>query len=383
MPDNSPRPFDTSVSRWFFGVCILFVLYLAYRLVEPFLLPIFLAVVVVVVAEPLYVHLLQLSGGRRALASGLTCLLLGLIIVLPFFLVAGIITAQALDLYNTVSQLLKDNKLEQLFNHSLGQLTPYLERARELFGLEQGQIFQQVGELVRKVSNLLYANLTGLVKGVTNALIGFAEVLFVAFYLFMDGPLMADKALSLFPLPREMSERIRLDILVSLRATLKGTVVLALIQGLAGGLGFWIFGVPNAPFWGTVMVFSSVVPLVGTALVWVPAGLYLMAMDQTGQALGAMGWCLAAGLTCDNILRPRLLGAQGGIHPLLTFFSVLGGISLFGVVGLLLGPLVLAVLLSLLEVYQRYFQNGFTYPADALEQTSGDPPSGPAKGANP
>jgi predicted PurR-regulated permease PerM len=189
---TTSQPFDTSVSRWFFAVCILFVLYLAYRLAEPFLLPIFLAVVVAVVAEPLYSRLLKILGKRRGLASGLTCLLLGVIIVLPFFFMVGVITSQALDLYNSVSQLLKDDKLEKVFHEGLGQLTPYLERLSPSLGLEKTQVLQQAGELVRQVSNLLYSNLTGLVKGVTNVLIGFAEVLFVAFYLFMDGPVMAD-----------------------------------------------------------------------------------------------------------------------------------------------------------------------------------------------
>ncbi len=358
MDDPSQKAFDTNVSRWFFAVCVIFALYLAYRLVEPFLLPIFLAVVLVVVSQPVYSALLRLLAGRRALASAAACLLLMVIIVLPFFFMAGVITTQALDLYNAATQALKDDQLEKAFSQSLGELAPYLDWLRIRFSIDQGQILQQAGEAVRTVSNLLYANLTGLVKGFTNVLIGFAEVLFVAFYLFMDGEEMADKALSLSPLPKDMNHGISQDVLASLRATLKGTVVLAFIQGLAGGLGFWVCGVPNAPFWGTVMVFASVVPLVGTALVWLPAGIYLFVMSHPGQAVAVMVWCVAAGVTCDNILRPRLLGGQSGVHPLLTFFSVLGGMSLFGVVGLLLGPLVLAVLISLLEVYQRYFQNG-------------------------
>ncbi len=112
---------------------------------------------------------------------------------------------------------------------------------------------------------------------------------------------------------------------------------------------------PNALFWGTVMVFASVVPMVGTALVWLPGGLYLLLLGHTWGALGMMVWCALAGLVCDNLLRPRLIGGQANLHPLLTFFSVLGGLSLFGMAGLILGPLILAVLLSLLNIYQRHF----------------------------
>ncbi|MFH1033653.1 MAG: AI-2E family transporter [Pseudomonadota bacterium] len=350
-----PTIFTNKVSRWFFAVSFLFVIYLAYRLVEPFLIPIFMAVVLVVVAGPFYNLILGWVGGRRALASGLTCLILSSLVALPFFLLVGVITSQALDLYTTVSHMLSGDQLEKVFQEGLGRLAPYMDKLEETLGFDQSDALKQAGELVRQVSNLLYANLASLVRGFTSVVIGFALLLFVSFYLFMDGGEMADKAFSLSPLPRQLNQRVRDDILASLRSTLKGTVVLSMIQGLAAGVGFWVFGVPNALFWGTVMVFSSVVPLIGTALVWLPAGIYLLVLGETGQAVGVMIWCEIAALVCDNILRPKLLGGQGNVHPLLTFFSVLGGLSLFGMVGLILGPLLLAIMLSLLDVYQRYF----------------------------
>lgn len=349
------QPFSNPWSRWFFTACILFVLYLAYKLVEPYLIPIFLAVVLVVVAGPLYDFVLKLVGGRPSLASGLTCLVLTVAIALPFFFLLGMLTSQAFQLYTTVSHMLMSDELQRNFSQGLGRLAPMLAKLHDSFGLSQADVLAQVGRWVQTVSNFLYANLTGLLRGFTNLVVGFALVLFVTFYLLMDGSDMAEKALALSPLPPETNQRIKRDILRSLRTTLKGTVVLALIQGIAGGVGFGLFGVPNALFWGTVMVFASVVPLVGTALVWAPGGIYLLVTGNPVQGVGVMVWCLAAGLICDNVLRPRLIGRGSNLHPLLTFFSVLGGLSLFGVVGLILGPLVLAVLLSLLDVYQRYF----------------------------
>jgi predicted PurR-regulated permease PerM len=347
--------FSTTWSRWFFAACILFVLYLAYRLVEPYLVPIFLAVVLVVVASPLYELLLRLVRGRRTLASALSCLFIGISVVLPMFLMAGVITSQALDLYNLVSHQLSSEQLEKLFDQGVGSLGPWLDWAKQHLGFDQNDIIKNVGEWVRQVSNLLYSNLASVLKGFTNLVVNFALILFVTFYLFMDGHRMGDSLLALSPLPKELNQRIRDDFLASLQTTLKGTVVLALLQGLGCGLGFWVFGVPNAPFWGTVMIFASVVPLVGTALVWLPAGVYLLVLGNWGQALGVALWCLITGTVSDNILRPRLLGGAGAIHPLLTFFSVLGGLALFGLLGLILGPLVLAMLLSLVDVYQRYF----------------------------
>ena len=357
MDDHcSNPPFNNSWSRWFFTVSILFALYGVYRLVQPFLIPIFLSVVLVVVAGPVYDFILgRLGPKRRALASALTCLLLILVLAVPFFLFVGLITSQAFHLYNTVSELLTSQQLQDTFREGMGRLAPQYHKLQAALGISQDEVLKHVGEAVRQVSGFLYSNLTALLTGMTNLFIGFALVVFVTFYLLMDGEAMMEKALSLSPLPREMNLQIKGDMLRSLRATLKGSVVLALINGTAGGLGFWIFGVPNALFWGTVMVFASVVPLVGTALVWVPGCIYLVVVGHSGQALGTALWCLVSSLTCDNVLRPRLIGGQTNLHPLLTFFSILGGLSLFGMVGLILGPLILAILLSLLEVYQRYF----------------------------
>ena len=363
MDDKCERqPFTSPWSRWFFAAFFLLALFLCYKLVEPFLTTIFLAVVMVVVSAPLYQYILRFCKGRRALASGITCFLLIVIIAIPFFFIAGMITSQALDLYNTVSGMLTSGQLQKVFDDTLGHWAPYFEALKNHFGVGQEDFLKEVGEIIRKISAFLYQNLASFLRGITNILIGFALMLFVTFYLLIDGSELADKGLALSPLPPHLNRRIREDFLRSLRATLKGTVVLALIQGIAGGAGFWVFGIPNALFWGTVMTFASVVPLVGTTLVWLPGGLYLMANDHTWPAAGMMIWCLIAGLTCDNILRPRLIRGEAQVHPLLTFFSVLGGLSLFGIVGLILGPLVLAVLLSLLAIYQDYFlipsQNG-------------------------
>lgn len=377
-PAEQPQtPFSSTWSRWFFAACILFVLYLAYHLMEPFLVQVFLAVVLVVVAMPLYEYTLNLMGGHRTLASAITCILLILIFAIPFFFVISLLTAQALDLYTTVSKLLAGDKLETTFREGLGRLGPMIDQLQDKLGISHADVLQQVGNLVRKISNLLYENFTGLLKGVTNLVIGVALVLFVTFYLFMDGAHMAARVLSLSPLPRDMNSRILDDMLRTLRATLKGSVVLAFINGTVSGLGFFVFGVPNALFWGTVMVFASVVPIVGTALVWVPGGIYLIIMGDYGQASGVMIWCLIVSVICDNWLRPKLIGGQADLHPLLTFFAVLGGISYFGLVGLILGPLVLAILLSLIEVYKRYFldngQGKKEFCAVQTENTHDDP----------
>ena len=370
-------PFNSTLSRLSFAVCILCLLYLFYLLVKPFLVPIFLAVVLTVVCQPLYGVILQIVGGRRTLASAFCCFLIIVIIVVPFVFIAGLITNQALELYNQVSLLMREGSLISLDQLPLWQqINGWIQDNLELLGLANAFDFSQedfvgyAGELVRSLSTWLYDNLTGFLRSVTNLIISFAMLLFVAFYLFIDGPAMSQRLISLSPLPDNTNRSICEDIISSLRTTLKGTVVLAFAQGVANGIGFWVVGVPHALFWGAVMVIASVVPLVGTALIWLPASIYLVFVGDVQAAIMAAVWCTVAGLICDNILRPKLLGGHNAIHPLLTFFSVLGGLTVFGMVGLILGPLILAILISLLDIYRHYFLNN-TFP-DCPPTNTGD-----------
>ncbi|MCF8031783.1 MAG: AI-2E family transporter [Desulfarculaceae bacterium] len=357
MDHDPPNQFfPTATSRWFFGICTLLILYAAYLLVMPFLMPIFLAVVVAVMGWPLHKGVLKVVGHQRqVLAAAISVLLFALIIVLPLYFILGVITSQALDLADTVNRMMESGELQKTVQQGMGLLNPLLERVQDALHLEKTDILTQVGQLVGRISNFLYANLAGLLKGVTNLVIDFFLMLIVAFYLLIDGRHAVDRLLDLSPMPVSLNNQIKDEVLTTMRATLTGTVVLALLQGFLGGVGFWTFGVPNSPFWGTLMVFASVVPIVGTAMVWVPGGLYLLIIGHTGPAIGMMAWCLVAALVCDNFLRPKLIGGLGGLHPLLVFFAVLGGLLMFGVIGLVLGPMVLALSLSLLEVYRLHF----------------------------
>ena len=357
MPTNNSKPFTSFVSKWFFAACILFVLYLTYNLLQPFIIPIFLAVIAVVVSMPLYRFLLLKFKRKRAIASLLTCLALTLIIILPFLFIAGVITNQALSLYSYISGLIMNNELESTLRQLMDYIAPLWTTLQKTFGISQNEVAQHMGYFIAKASDFLYVNVLSLVRGFGGLILNFVLILFVAFYLFMDGRKMAERMMSLSPLPQHLNVSISSDILRSLRTTMKGTILLATLQGILGGVGFWVAGVPNSPFWGTLMVFSSVVPIVGIALVWVPAVIYLLIVGSTISAVLLGVFCLLVGLSCDNILRPKLLGSERGIHPLLTFFSVLGGLNVYGMVGLFIGPLILAVLLSLMEVYERYFLN--------------------------
>ena len=351
---------------------------MAFRLVEPFLMHIFFAVVFVVALGPFYEYLRHTLGWKASVASGVTCLLMTFAIAIPMFLIAGVLTSQALDLAQEVRTMLLSGGLHDRFQDSLGVLSPYLKELNEALGINisQTDVLQEVAELVRNLSNALYYRITGLLAGVTTLLVGLVLVLFVTFFLLIDGQKMANHFLSLSPLPSEMNRAIQRDLLHNLRATLRGTVMLAILNGTLAGMGFWFSGLPNALFWGTVMTFASVVPIVGTSLVWLPAGIFLLASGDTWQAITVMAWSGVSAVVCDNIIRPKLLGSASNLHPLLVFFAIIGGLGMFGMAGLLLGPMIVAFLVSLLKVYQDYFlapsRQGYAPPETTITTHSSE-----------
>jgi predicted PurR-regulated permease PerM len=351
-------PFQSTLSRVFFIACGIFVLYLCYLLLQPFLIPIFLSIIVAVISLPLYRHLLKITFNNKSAASLLTCLLLALIMLVTFLLLAGIITNQAISMYTYISELVGNQQMNDSLRRLLGYVSPLWEIVHANFDISEETVARQVGEILSAASQLIYINAMIIVRSLTSLLVNFVLILFITFYLLMDGRSMGMKLMSLSPFPKAFNLRLSHDMLITLRTTIKGTFLLALLQGLADGLGFWAMDVPNSLFWGAMVAFTSLVPIVGAALVWAPVAAYLLISGSPMAALLIALWGLITGLICDNILRPKILGAGRGIHPLLTFFSVLGGLYLFGMVGLFIGPLILAVLLSLLEVYQRYFLAG-------------------------
>jgi predicted PurR-regulated permease PerM len=182
-------------------------------------------------------------------------------------------------------------------------------------------------------------------------------MLYAMFFFLAGGREMLDRPLSYVPLP-EAHKELMLDKFVSVaRATLKGTFVVGIVQGGLAGLAFAVVGIQGATFWGTLMVVLSVVPGIGTALIWVPAVIYLFAVGKTASAIGLALWCGAVVGTVDNFLRPKLVGADTKMPDLLILLSTFGGLSLFGAVGLILGPIVAALFIAAWQIYGEAFSH--------------------------
>lgn len=344
--------FPNQFARLFFGVITLLVLYYSYEITKPYLVDIFLALVLFFVARPLYQGLTVLLFGQRSLASLLTCLILALMIILPLITLVGIVASQALEFSSQISQGLQSGALGQWLDAKVTLAKAYLAHLNLPLPAEEIKFESLVRTILTNASRFIYSKAIGILTGFTGFFLDLILVLFVAFFLFLQGDDFIAEIKKLSPLAAADNEMILREIEATIKATLWSTVVVAFIQGFLGGLGFLLFGVPQPAFWGTVMIPASVIPVVGAAIIWLPAVGYLILQGAWGHALALLVFCTIIIGSVDNLLKPLLMRGTRATPTVFVLLAILGGISYFGMIGFILGPFILSLLLSMLTIYE-------------------------------
>jgi predicted PurR-regulated permease PerM len=240
----------------------------------------------------------------------------------------------------------------------LGELLerlPYADQIQAQVQAYSTQIIEKMGELAGRVSSFLVNSLSAATRGTVGFLFQLFVMLYAMFFFLAGGRQVLDSGLRYLPLP-EADKELMVDKFVSVaRATLKGTFVVGVVQGGLAGLALAVVGIQGATFWGTLMVALSIIPALGTALVWVPAVVYLFAVGKTTSAIGLALWCSLVVGTVDNFLRPKLVGRDTKMPDLLILLSTFGGLSMFGIVGFVLGPIIAALFIAVWQIYGKAF----------------------------
>jgi len=356
-PAGSPsvsETFPSRFARYFFGVLALIIFYYSYLIIKPFLVEIFLALVLFIISKPLNHFFLRLFPGWRNLSSGVTCLVLGIVIVIPLLTLASIIAAQALEIYNQISQGMQTGILWESLTAKFIALENYIKNNWQIdLKLSYPQLEELIRSALVNASQFIYNSAIGMVKGFTNVILSLLLIFFITFFCFIEGDEFIRSLKSLSPLDPSHNEEILGDVESTVKATIRGTVIVALIQGFLGGFGFFIFGVPSAAFWGTLMVPASVLPVVGAAIIWIPGVLFLIFKGKTLAGLGLLFWGTVVIGSIDNLLKPYLMKGARYTPTIFSFFAIIGGIAYFGTIGFILGPLILSFMLSVLAIYQK------------------------------
>ncbi|MBW2274087.1 MAG: AI-2E family transporter [Deltaproteobacteria bacterium] len=332
--------------------------------IRGFLLSLLLAAILAGLCQPVHRRLLAALGGRRAAASLLTVLGLLVVLVIPATIFMGVVTAQAIEISNKVSPWVS----QQIHKSSEG--ADLLEQVNLPAPLQpyESQIVSKLGALAGGAGGFLVTALASATRGTVQFFFLLFVTLYAMFFFLMGGRAALDRVLYYIPLRPEEEEQLLERFASVSRATLKGTLVIGIVQGGLAGGAFAVVGIQGAAFWGTLMALLSIVPGLGTALVWVPAVIFLFATGKTFAAVGLMLWCGAIVGTADNVLRPLLVGRDTRMPDLLIFVSTMGGLVVFGAVGILIGPLIAALFLTVWEIYGLVFRE---YLPDAPPLESG------------
>jgi predicted PurR-regulated permease PerM len=276
-----------------------------------------------------------------------SCLLVILIILVPVALITLAVVnelAGAVQSFQaTVNYIVDPN------SRITGPILNFISRFVDVSQLRSEEFLV---ERLRGVSGQIAGQTLGFLGGLVGVIVQMFFVIFTMYYFFKDGDNIYRSVRDLLPLEREQAESVMARTREVIDASVYGVITIGIIQGTLGGLAFWMLGLPSAIVWGVVMTLLSMVPMLGAFLVWVPAAIYLALTGQYVKAILLALWgTLVIGMI-DNFLRPTLVGSRTRLHELLIFFSVLGGLKVFGVLGVVLGPVVLAVTLALIDVYK-------------------------------
>lgn len=316
-------------------------------MIRAFLLTILLAAIFAGLSYPMYEWLGRKLGGRSALAAIATLLVLVTLVIGPLLAVLAAGANEALR----VSEVIRP-QVERFVEHP-GEFN---QRLRLLPGYAyvepyRAQIFTKAGELVSSASAFIFAALSATTRATAVFIFHFVILLYTMFFFLTDGPRLLGAILAYLPLRGTDQERM-LDTFVSVtRATLKGTVLIGAVQGLLGGLAFWAAGIEGAIFWGTVMTVLSIIPGIGGALVWLPASIVLVVTGDVLRGVALAAFCGLVIGSIDNLLRPLLVGRDTQMHELLIFFSTLGGLMMFGVMGFIVGPILAALFVTVWDMF--------------------------------
>ena len=209
-----------------------------------------------------------------------------------------------------------------------------------------------VGSIFTNLTETLTAFATSLVRGSLTQIITLLVTFYLLFFFLRDRQAILRQLKMFSPLSRAETDRLFVRAADTIHAIMFGTVVTALIQGALGGTMFWLLGLPNALFWGVVMVLLAVIPVLGTFVVWLPTAVYLALTGEWGKAAILAGWGGIVIASIDNLLYPILAGGRLRLHTVPMFIAIVGGIMLFGAEGIILGPLVMALTITLLEIWR-------------------------------
>ncbi|MDI6726875.1 MAG: AI-2E family transporter, partial [Smithellaceae bacterium] len=299
-----------------------------------FFFPVFWAAVIAGMFHPLYRRLhRRLTAG---LAAGMVFVIIGILVILPVGLIGGLLLAES----NQILQAMNGGDIQ--FDINIRLLLNKIEGSFVFshLGLSEEFLRERLSEAIKGIANYLLVHLTGITQDTISFLVKFFIMLYCLFFFLRDGDKLKDMVLRLKPFGGDIERFLYRRLLATANTTIKATLIIGGIQGIMGAVVFFITGIEGALLWGIIMMVASVLPVVGSAIVWAPAGVFMLLGGHVWEGVLILAYGAGVISLVDNLLRPLLIGRGAQIHPLVIFLSTLGGIMVFGFSGFILGPVI-------------------------------------------
>lgn len=340
----------------FFFALLLVMLYGAFLVLSPFLAAITWAVILAILVYPLYLWLLKLLRGRTTLAGILVVVLIAVLVIAPGVELIWFLSDDAAALVQSVRALISGDGASELNGN------PWIQQIQSWWNMFSFRLidfkinWKEVAvQAAQASSSMILLQVKSLAQNVLLFTVNFVIVLVTLFFLLRDGEDFCARIRRLLPMDHEHQERLFQNIINAVTAVVHGCLLVAMVQGLLAGVAFWLTGVPYSALWGVVTAFAALVPLGGTTLVTIPASLYLFIQGDNIKGVILLVWCLGVVVTIDNVLKPLFIGSRIQMPTIFLLFGILGGLAVFGALGLILGPVLFALLMALLDLYSEEY----------------------------
>ena len=352
------RDTHNSTVKYVFLAIFILLAFLSFLVIKPFINSILASIIIAYVFYPVF-KFLNKTIKSKTLCALLVSVFIILLIMIPFSFLLQSSASEAQYVYIRAKQKILTGEIididctnqDNLLCRSSDYIKVWVEDPEVKFYL-QDMLGRFTTTAIEKTSQIVFS-LPGIILQIV-------ITFFILFYLFKDGPNFVKNIKDLLPLKRTHKTMVLHNIKETTHAVMYGSIVIALLQGALGALGFWLFGIDTFYIWGMVMAIFALVPFVGTAIIWIPAALYLIAKGSSEgntvlvwNGVGLLIYGTFVISSADNILKPKLIGDRAGLHPVLVLLGVIGGLQLFGFAGFIIGPLILSALKSFMDIYQK------------------------------
>ncbi|GJM15973.1 MAG: AI-2E family transporter [Thermodesulfobacteriota bacterium] len=344
------------VFSWFFIAIFLLLLYIFYQILNPFILALFWGAITTLTLYPIHIRLTKLLKNKNSISALIMTIVATFLIILPIVFILATVAVDMFDIYQSLTNNVEVSELKSKLAKLKGLLpVTVLEELQSKLQIEEINVHQMAVKGLSSASTYVINEVQNAATNLTGLLVSFGIMIFSLFFFFRDGESMLERIKSLIPMKDEQKDEIFKKFYDTLNAVIVGVMVTAAIQGLLLGLFFWAIGISYAVLGGVLTFIFALIPIAGAVIVWLPVGLYLVFTSSLYAGIGVLVFGGLVVSSVDNILKPMIIGGKVKLSTLFLVLTIFGSLSVFGFTGIILGPILLAIFMSFIEIYKSEY----------------------------